>query len=110
VRNHVAERAADPLTIDAFVTTEATFADRTDAARVDFRCRRQQRRMVFEASHPAATLVLRLQDVDLPAAALADGQPLPRLDRDRLDGADQGWMVEGRTTILKARARELRAE
>jgi hypothetical protein len=66
--------------------------------------------MVFEASHPAATLVLRLHDVDLSAAALADGQPLPRLDRDRLDGADRGWMVEGRTTILKARARESRAE
>src|SRR5262249_19077982 len=98
------------LTIDAFVTTEALFTLRTDAMQVDFRCRRQERRLVFEVSYPGATLVLRVHDVDPPAAALADGHPLPRLDRDRLDAADRGWAVEGRTTILKARARELRAE
>ena len=110
VRSHVAERAADPLTVEAFVTSDATFALRTDAERVDFRCRRHERRIIFEASRTAATVVLRLHDVDPPAAAMADGQPLPRLERDRLDGADRGWAVDGRTTILKARARELRTE
>ena len=110
VRNHVAERAVDPLTVDAFVTTEATFALRTDATRADFRCRRERGRLVFEASQSPATLVLRLHDVDLPATALADGQPLPRLALDRIDAADRGWAVDGRTTIIKARARELRTE
>jgi alpha-D-xyloside xylohydrolase len=110
VRSHVAERAADPLTVEAFVTTEAMFALRTEAGRVDLRCRRHQRQATLEASSAAATVVLRLRDCDPPAAALADGQPLPRLERDRLDGADQGWAVDGRTTILKARARELRTE
>jgi alpha-D-xyloside xylohydrolase len=110
VRNHVAERAADPLTVDAFVTTEATFALRTDAARADLRCRRERGRLVFEASQSPATLVLRLHDGDPPATALADGQPLPRLALDRIDAADHGWAVDGRTTIVKARARELRTE
>jgi hypothetical protein len=52
--------------------------------------------------------VLRLHDMDAPKAAMADGEPLPRLSRDRLGQADQGWAVDGRTTILKARAQELR--
>jgi alpha-D-xyloside xylohydrolase len=110
VRNHVAERPADPLTVEAFVTTEATFALRGDSGRVDLRCRRNQRRVTFEASSAPATLVLRLHDVDPPAAATADGQPLPRLERIGLDRADRGWTVDGRTIVLKARARELRAE
>jgi hypothetical protein len=64
----------------------------------------------LEASSVAATVILRLHDVDSPEAALADGQPLPRLERARLDGTDRGWAVDGRTAILKARARELRTE
>jgi len=96
--------------LDAFVTTEATFALRTDAAQADFRCRREHGRVVFEASHTPATLVLRLHDADPPAAALADGQPLPRLALDRIDAAARGWATDGRTTIVKARARELRTE
>ncbi len=110
VRNHVAEHAADPLTVEAFVTTEATFALRGDAGRVDFRCRRDQRRVTFEASPVPATLVLRLHHVDPTTVATADGQPLPRLEPGRLDRADRGWTVDGRTTVLKARARELRTE
>jgi hypothetical protein len=108
VRIHVAERAADPLTVEAFVTTEATFALRTDEARVALRCRRDQRRVIFEAGPAVATFVLRLHDMDAPKAAMADGEPLPRLSQDRLGQADQGWAVDGRTTILKARAQELR--
>jgi hypothetical protein len=110
VRSHVAERAADPLTVEAFVTTEANFALRTDAGHVDFRCRREPRRVIFEASRASATLILRLHDIDPPAVATADGQPLPRLEGARLDEANRGWAVDGRTTILKARAQELRIE
>jgi alpha-D-xyloside xylohydrolase len=110
VRSHVAERAADPLTVEAFVTTEATFSLRTDSGQVDFRCGRRGRRITFEASRASATLALRLHDVDPPVTATADGRPLPRLGSDQLDRADQGWAVEGRTTLLKARAREFRTE
>jgi alpha-D-xyloside xylohydrolase len=110
VRQHIAEAAADPLTVEAFVTTEATFGLRTDARQVDFRCRRQQKRVTLEASEAGATLILRLHDIDPPADARADGQSLPRLVPDRIDGADRGWAVDGRTTVLKARARELRTE
>jgi alpha-D-xyloside xylohydrolase len=110
VRQHVAETAADPLTVEAFVTTEATFGLRTDAGQIDLRCRRQQKGVTLEASRAGATLVLRLHDVDPPADAWADGQPLPRMELDRLDGADRGWAIDGRATVLKARARELRTE
>jgi alpha-D-xyloside xylohydrolase len=110
VRQHVGEAAADPLTVEAFVTTRATFSLRTDAGQVEFRCLRQGKRATFEASQAGATFVLRLRDVEPPAEAWADGQPLPRLPLDRLDGTDRGWAADGRTTILKARARVLRME
>jgi alpha-D-xyloside xylohydrolase len=108
VRSHVAERPADPLTVEAFVTDEAVFALRTDAIQVDFRCRRDPRGVSFEASRPSATLVLRLHDVDPPATATADGQPLSRVEPARLEEIDRGWAVDGRTAILKARARDFR--
>jgi hypothetical protein len=110
VRQHVAERPADPLTVEAFVTTEATFAYRTDAGRIDFRCRRDQRRFTVEAREADATLVLRLRDVDAARTVTADGQALPRLGLDELDRAERGWAIDGRTVIVKARARELRVE
>jgi hypothetical protein len=110
VRSHVGERPADPLTVEAFVTSEATFALRTDAGRVDLQCRRDQGRIAFEASAAPPTIVLRVHDVAAPSRAEADGQILPRLDRTALDGAERGWTVDGRTVVLKARARELRAE
>ena len=55
-------------------------------------------------------LILRLRDVDAPRTAAADGQALPRLGLDDLARADRGWAVDGRTAVVKARARELRIE
>jgi alpha-D-xyloside xylohydrolase len=110
VRSHVAERPTDPLTVEAFVTSAATFALRTDAGHVDLRCRRDQGRFAFEASAAPATIVLRVRDTAAPSRAVADGQALPRLDGAALDRAERGWTVDGRTVVLKARARELRAE
>src|SRR5262249_54945378 len=110
VRQHVGEATADPLTVEAFVTTETTFDLRTDAGQVELRCRRHAKRVTLEASGTGAPLVLRLHDTDAPASAWADGQPLLRLSLDRLEGADRGWAVDRRTTVLKARARELRME
>ena len=118
VRSHVAERPADPLTVEAFVTAEAAFALRTDAGRLDLRCRREGPRTVLEASATPGsgpdfdipTLVLRLHHAGPPGGATADGHRLPRLDPDALDRTDRGWAVDGRTVVLKARARELRIE
>jgi alpha-D-xyloside xylohydrolase len=110
VRQHVAEGPADPRTVEALVTTEATFAFRTDAGRIDFRCRRDQGRITLEAGGIEGALILRLRDVDAPRTAAADGQALPRLGLDELARADRGWAVDGRTAVVKARARELRIE
>jgi alpha-D-xyloside xylohydrolase len=126
VRSHVAERPADPLTVEAFVRTEATFAVRGDSGAADLHCRREGRRTTFtvgsvsgtgraggrtgEPDRALATIVLRLRDVEVPSVALADGQTLPRLDPPALERADRGWAVNGRAIVLKARARELRAE
>lgn len=52
-------------------------------------------------------LVLRLHDTEAPAEVAADGHALPRLDRAALDRADRGWTVEGRTVVVKARARRI---
>ena len=71
VRSHVAEATPVPLTVEAFVTTEATFALRTDAGRGSTSgAAGTGGRITFEASRATATLVLRLHDVDPPAAAV----------------------------------------
>jgi alpha-D-xyloside xylohydrolase len=110
VRQHVAERPADPLTVEAFVTTEATFAFHTDAARIAFRCRRQDDRVTLDAPGADATLILRLREVDAPRTVTSGGQPLPRVDPGQLDRAERGWGVDGRTLVVKARTQELRIE
>jgi hypothetical protein len=108
VRTHVGERPADPLTVEAFVTTEAAFTLRRHAGSVDLRCRREGSRLTFEASDVPASFVLRVRHHGPPSAVTADGQALPRLDRDAFDQAEHGWMVEGRTVVVKARARQIR--
>jgi alpha-D-xyloside xylohydrolase len=106
-RSHVGERPADPLTVEAFVSHEATFALRGDAGAVLLRCRRTDGAVAFEASAAPATFVLRLHHIAAAAAASADRASLPRLDPADLDRADRGWSVEGRTVVVKARAREI---
>jgi alpha-D-xyloside xylohydrolase len=110
VRQHVAERPADPLTVEAFVTTEAAFAFRTDAGRIDFQCRRDGERVTLDARGADTTLILRLRDTDVPRRVTAGGQALPRVDPGQLERADGAWGIEGRTLVVKARARELRIE
>ena len=107
-RSHVGDRPADPLTVEAFVTTSARFTLRQDAGRVDLECRRDGGRVVLRASDAPATYVLRVHHVEAPASVTADGRPLSRLEAGALDPADQGWTVDGRVVIVKARARELR--
>jgi alpha-D-xyloside xylohydrolase len=107
-RLHVGERPADPLTVEAFVTTEARFALAGEAGRIDLTCRREATGLIFEASAAPATWELRLRETPVPASATADGQPLPRLDGAALAGAERGWTMDGGGLVVKARARMLR--
>jgi hypothetical protein len=111
VRNHVAEATGDPLTVEAFVTAEATFALRTDAGSAVLHARRDGRRVTFSVDAAGAAtpgpLVWRLHDAEAPTQVAAEGHALPRLERAALDGADRGWTVEGRTLTVKTPSRRI---
>jgi alpha-D-xyloside xylohydrolase len=106
-RNHVGERPADPLTVEAFVTSEAAFTIRGDAGTVDLRCVRRPNEIVFEASTAPPTFVLRLRQASA-IGVTADGGPLQRLDPARLEESEFGWTVENQLVTVKARARRIR--
>jgi len=106
-RSHVGERPADPLTIEAFLTTEAAFALRGDGGAVDLACRRQGAELTFEASAAPATFVLRVHDTPNATAVSADGRALPRLDAASLDRGATGWVVDDRIVVVRARARRI---
>jgi alpha-D-xyloside xylohydrolase len=106
-REYVGQRPADPLTVETFVTTEATFTLRGDTGTVDFRCRRAGSQLTFEANATPATFILRLRHIAAPSAVSADGQPLRRLERPALADADRGWTLEDRTVVVKTRARRI---
>ena len=106
-RSHVGERPADPLTIEAFVTTEAAFALRGDGGDVDLTCRRRGGEVTFEASAAPATFVLRVHDGPATTAVSADGRALPRLDATSLDRGETGWTVDDRIAVVRARARRI---
>jgi alpha-D-xyloside xylohydrolase len=109
-RLHVGERPVDPLTVEAFVGTEAAFAVRGEAGALDLRVRREGSRTVFSASAAPLTFELRLRDVPPPGAVTADGRPLPRLDAGALARAPEGWALDGRIVVARARAREIRLD
>jgi len=109
-RSHVGERPCDPLTVEAFVTTEAHFTVRGEAGRVDLACRRDGSRTVFTASEAPVTWELRLRDTPLPETVTADGQALARLEPSALAGATRGFAVDGGCIAVKARARLIRLE
>ena len=106
-RNHVGERPADPLTVEAFVTNEAEFTFRGDAGTVALRCRRQDNEGTGEASAAPATFVLRLRHAPSIRSVSAEGLPLPRLDAVALERGAAGWMVDERGAVVKARARRV---
>jgi len=106
-RSHVGERPADPLTIEAFVTTEAAFALRGDGGDGDLACRRRGGEVTFEASAAPATFVLRVHDGPATTAVSADGRALPRLDAASLDRGETGWTVDDRIAVVRARARRI---
>jgi alpha-D-xyloside xylohydrolase len=103
-RSHVGERAADPLTVEAFVTSDASFTLRGDAGAASLRCQRRDNDVTFEASATSATLVLRLRQGPAVRAVSADGLPIPRLDGVALERGASGWSVEDGVVVVKARA------
>ncbi|HEY4911722.1 MAG TPA: hypothetical protein VIJ73_19580, partial [Methylomirabilota bacterium] len=105
-REYVGQRPAEPLTVEAFVSTEAVFTLRGDAGTVDFRCRRAGSLLTFEASATTA-VILRLHHTTAPSAVSADGPPLRRLDGPAFARADAGWTLEDHIVVVKARARRI---
>ena len=105
-RNHVGERPADPLTLEAFVTTEAEFTLRSDAGRLTFRARRRGSQLSLEASDTPCTYILRLHHAGTPASVQADGTALSRLELPALQGAAAGWAIDRNVLTVKARALE----
>jgi len=106
-RSHVGERAADPLTIEAFVTNEAAFTLRGDAGTVTLRCRRRGNEVTFEASAALVTFVLRLRPGFSATSVSADGGPISRVDLARLERSEAGWTVDDHVVVVKARARRI---
>jgi alpha-D-xyloside xylohydrolase len=106
-RSHVGERPADPLTIEAFVTSEAAFTLRGDAGTVALRCRRQGSEIAFEASATPATYIFRLRQGGPVRSVSADGLPIPRLDGAAFERSETGWTLDERIVVVKARARRI---
>jgi alpha-D-xyloside xylohydrolase len=103
-RNHVGERTADPLTIEAFVTRDASFALRGDSGAVALSCTRRGNAISFNVSEVAATLIVRIRQGSWATAVSADARTLPRIDAAELERAGSGWAVDGQSVVVKARA------
>jgi len=109
-REHVGERPADPLTVEAFVTGQAEFTFRSDSGRLGLRCRREGERVIFEASEAPVTYVLRLHGCARPRMVRADGTPLAAVGREPLEAIAAGWIWERDVLTVKARARTIQIE
>jgi alpha-D-xyloside xylohydrolase len=106
-RSHVGERPADPLTIEAFVTSEGMFTLRGDSGAVTLRCRRRGNEVTFEASAAPATFVLRLRPSFAATSISADGRAISRVDAAELDRSGTGWAIDDQIVVVKARARQI---
>ena len=103
-RNHVGERALDPLTVEAFVSSEAAFTLQGDIGTIALRCARRGSEIAFEASAAPATFVLRLRHAGTVSGVTAGGRPLPRLDAAAVERGGVGWIADGQVVIVTARA------
>ena len=106
-RNHVGEKPADPLTVEAFVTSETMFTLRGDAGTVVLHCSRMGNEVTFEASAAPATFVFRLRHTPPIRSVSAEGRSIPRLDAAALERGEAGWAVDERGAVVKARARRI---
>jgi len=103
-RSHVGERAADPLTVEAFVTNDASFTLRGDSGTVVLSCARRGNSISFDASAATATFIVGVRQGTWATTVSADGQTLPRIDASELERARAGWTVDGQSVVVKARA------
>jgi len=106
-RNHVGERPTDPLTIEAFVTNDASFTMRGDFGAGALHCRRRGNELTFDASGTPGTFVLRVHQGLSATAVSADGQTLARHDLAGLERREAGWAMDGPVVVVKARARRI---
>jgi alpha-D-xyloside xylohydrolase len=103
-RSHVGEKPVDPLTVEAFVTKDASFTLRGDSGTVAMHCQRRGTAVSFEASASAATFVLRLRQAHSVSSVSADGQTIPRLDVAELERNGAGWTSDECVVVVRARA------
>src|SRR5262249_22445705 len=103
-RNHVAERPADPLTLDAFVPNVTSFTLRGDSGAVALSCAHRDHAITFDASEATATFIVRIRQGMWATAVSADGRALPRIDTGELERVAAGWTVDGQSVVVKARA------
>ena len=109
VVQHVDERPADPLTVEAYATSDAAFTVRGDEGGTDLRVRRAGAELEFEASAAPVTYVVRFHGCAAAEAAAADGSPVPRAaSEDDLGARLQGWTDGRGAVVVKARARRIR--
>jgi alpha-D-xyloside xylohydrolase len=109
-RSHVGERPADPLTVEVFVTAQAEFSLRSDAGQVILRCRRQDGRIVFEASDVPCAFILRVHQCETPTGVRADGTDIARVELQGLVEIEAGWALDREIVVVKARARRIEIE
>ena len=109
VVQHVDERPADPLTVEAYATSDAVFTVRGDEGATGLRVRRAGTELEFEASAAPVTYVVRFHGCAAAEAATADGSPVPRAaSEDDLAARIQGWTDGLGTVVVKARAGRIR--
>jgi hypothetical protein len=106
-RNHVGERAADPLTVEAFVTNDASFSLRGDSGAGSLSCARRGNTISFDGSATAATFILRVRQGMWATAVSAEGGALPRIAAAELERASAGWALDEQSVVVKARARRI---
>lgn len=106
--SHVEEREADPLTVEAYVTRDATFTIQREDGPLSLLAHREGAEVEFDAARAPVTYVLRLHGCADAEAVSADGAPLPRVGSEAdLAGRPEGWAVEGGRVSAKARARRI---
>lgn len=108
VMQYVDERATDPLTIEAYVTTTAAFALRADEGTTDLRVSRRRGAVVFDASSASPTYVVRVHGAAAAESAAAGGAALARTETEEdLAARPSGWTVTPEAVVVKARARRI---
>jgi alpha-D-xyloside xylohydrolase len=88
----VKEGLPDHLTLDIYCHREAEFQLLDDGARVELRCRREEKRIVLTAGPSGLALEAVFNNVPRPAAVIADGGELRRRKTEKeYERCRTGW-------------------